>query len=195
MILCIRQRSMPYKPAMPLARSAFPPPRTLLPLTYRYLCRHTTSVPLLSSATLSAMASPPNTPPISTPPSVASSPSNHRFFGFPNPRSAAFSLCKDSSPTTRSQPPVSPPTEHESDPQEEDDDSDVEIYLSALSIDNSIEDPTSISLGSIDNSIANDGLFVTSSRSLVKPNFCRTIHRSDPTPFQSSFPITINISA
>ena len=140
------------------------------------------------------MASPPTTPPNSTPPSVTSSPSNHRFFGFPNPRSATFSLCKDSSPTTRSQPPVSPRAEQESDPQDEDDDSDVEIYLSALSINNSIEDPTSISLGSIDNPIADHGLFIPSSRSLVKLDFCRTVHRSDPTSFQCSFPIAIATS-
>lgn len=62
-IRCIRQRSMPYKPAMPLTRSAFPPPRTLFPLTYRYLSGVTHDV--FPSAIL-RHASPP-WPPLPTP--------------------------------------------------------------------------------------------------------------------------------
>jgi len=85
---------------------------------------------------------------------------------FLNSRSAAFFLCKDSSPTTRSQPPVSPRTEQESDPQDKDNDNDIEIHLSGLSINNSIEAPISISLGSIDNSIANHGLSIPHERQL-----------------------------
>ena len=48
--------------------------------------------------------------------------------------------------------------------QDEDDDDDVKIHLSGLSINNSIEAPISISLGSIDNSIANHGLSISHER-------------------------------